>query len=77
VATASAQISQTFLPKPHFVSLTQLVLNEGGYGLSVSHSGTVVAALLPIDTESDTLQRIARTVECLGMDFLTQYALGG
>jgi uncharacterized protein involved in propanediol utilization len=77
VATASAQISQTFLPKPHFASLTQLVLNEGGYGLSVSHSGTVVAALLPIDTESDTLQRIARSAECLGMEFLTQYALGG
>lgn len=77
VATASALVSQRFLPKPHFVALTKLVLGEGGYGMSVSHSGTVVAALLPIDTDSETLRRIAASVGSLGMEFLTQYALGG
>jgi uncharacterized protein involved in propanediol utilization len=45
VATASARISQRFLPKPHLEALLELCLRCGGSGIQVAHSGTVAGLI--------------------------------
>lgn len=76
VATASACISQGFLPKPHFRVLVDLVHSAAGYGLAVSHSGTVAAALLPHDCAPRDERRLGNMVNQLGMRVLCRYGLG-
>lgn len=76
VATASARISQMFLPKPHLETLIEMVEREEGYGLSVSHSGTVVSALLPSCIAVDRRNRIGSQCADLGMRVITEYTLG-
>jgi uncharacterized protein involved in propanediol utilization len=76
VATRSACISQRFLPKPHFERLVRLVADEGGYGLAVSHSGTVASVLLPPGSCAELESRITRAVEGLGIRIVTRYSLG-
>jgi len=46
VATASASINQEFLPKRMFSEVRQIVQYAGALGISVAHSGTVLAILL-------------------------------
>lgn len=41
VASASACINQSYLPKPHFDRLVRIVERVGAAGLQVAHSGTI------------------------------------
>lgn len=77
IATDSARISQDFLPKPCLETLITLIREEQGYGLSVSHSGTVACALLPLHIKAGRCACIRSCCEALGMRILTEYALGG
>ncbi|MDT7543407.1 MAG: hypothetical protein QOE33_3311 [Acidobacteriota bacterium] len=45
VATASAELNQRFLPKPHFDWLRNVAERAGAVGLQVAHTGTVVGLL--------------------------------
>lgn len=45
VATASAYISQRYLPKPAFAEILAICKAHGGCGVQVSHSGTVLGLL--------------------------------
>ncbi len=45
VATRSAQINQSHLPKPSLPMLLEIVRHSGAAGLSVSHSGSAVGIL--------------------------------
>ena len=45
VASASARINQSHLPKPYFDRLERLVESVGAVGLQVAHSGSVVGLL--------------------------------
>ncbi len=76
VATASARVSQQFLPKPHLDALIGSVAAVGGYGVAVSHSGTVVSALLPVDAPALIESLIEQEAVRLGMRCLVRYALG-
>lgn len=61
VASASARINQSYLPKPHFDRLEQIVDNVGALGLQVAHSGTVVGLLFdPADTAVRERMQLAR-----------------
>ncbi len=73
VATASARISQRFLPKPNFLPFLDLVHAHQGYGVSVSHSGTVMAALLPAAVLTGAARAIAKAAEGMGMQPLADY----
>lgn len=75
VATASARVSQRFLPKPHLETLIDLVAGEAGYGVCVSHSGTVVAALPPAECTLATAARLTKATTRLGMRVVSQYSL--
>jgi uncharacterized protein involved in propanediol utilization len=75
VATASARISQGFLLKPHLETLIALVGQVGGYGVAVSHSGTVVSVLLPADGDVEREVRVAVAARQLQMEIMTQYSL--
>jgi len=77
VATASARISQQYLPKPHFDTFVSLVKRVGGYGVSVSHSGTVMSALLPAAGPCSREEVVAEETRGLGMRTLTRYVLDG
>lgn len=46
-ATISALCHQSILPKPALEPLLRLALEEGGYGVNVAHSGSLVGLLLP------------------------------
>ena len=76
VATASARISEQFLPKPHFEEFLRLIHREGGYGLAVSHSGTVMSALLPLQLPAAGRDRLLRALDRWGQRVLTRYSLG-
>ncbi|PYT09298.1 MAG: kinase [Acidobacteria bacterium] len=45
VASASAEINQRFLPKPHFETLKTVVRSTGAVGFQVAHSGTIAGLL--------------------------------
>lgn len=49
VATASASINQTFLPKPRFEEIRDIADNSCALGVAVAHSGTVMSILLDPD----------------------------
>lgn len=76
VATASARISQGFLPKPHLEEIITLVRQEGGYGVGVAHSGTIVSAILPPQCAAKSIARIHGVVRELGMEVVTEFKLG-
>lgn len=46
VATASASINDSFLPKPLFSQIRELAESAGAVGVAVAHSGTVLSILL-------------------------------
>jgi uncharacterized protein involved in propanediol utilization len=46
VATASAIINETFLPKPMFQEILCLVKKVGALGIAAAHSGTILGILL-------------------------------
>jgi uncharacterized protein involved in propanediol utilization len=77
VATASARVSQHFLLKPHLETLIEFVTQAGGYGVAVSHSGTVVSVLLPADGDIEREVRVAVGARQLGMNIVTQHSLHG
>jgi uncharacterized protein involved in propanediol utilization len=55
VASASANINQRILPKPHFNQLKQIVKKVESLGLEVAHSGTVVGLLFdPGDSRTES-----------------------
>lgn len=76
VATASARVSQQFLPKPHLDSLLKVVDAARGYGVAVAHSGTVASVLLPVDCNTEGRTHITTAAAYLGMRVLTEYRLG-
>lgn len=76
VATASARISQHFLPKPHLEEVIALVRQEGGYGVGVAHSGTIVSAMLPPQCLAESDARVCGAVRELGMEVVTEFELG-
>jgi uncharacterized protein involved in propanediol utilization len=76
VATASARISQQFLPKPHLEDLIKLAHDVNGHGVAVAHSGTVVAMILPPQCDPAALDRIYGAVCQYGMKVVTEYDLG-
>jgi len=76
VATASARISQDFLAKPHLEKIIALVQREGGFGVAVAHSGTVISAILPPQCPGETLARIQDAIGELGMEIVTEFDLG-
>ena len=45
VATASAAINQSFLPKPHFGAVIQVAEQSGALGGAAAHSGTLLVLL--------------------------------
>lgn len=76
IATLSAEVSQDFLPKPHFDDAVRLVRSCGGYGIAVSHSGTVLAALLPHGISLRAEDEIVGAARVLEMRCLTRYTIG-
>ena len=48
-ATISALCHQNILPKPALEPLLRFALEEGGYGVNVAHSGSLIGLLLPPD----------------------------
>ncbi|MFL6313366.1 MAG: hypothetical protein ACJ71W_14790 [Terriglobales bacterium] len=54
VATASANINQSFLPKPKFEEIRSIAENCRALGVAVAHSGTVMSILL--DPEDPRLE---------------------
>jgi uncharacterized protein involved in propanediol utilization len=54
VATASASINQTFLPKPKFKEICNISEHCSALGVAVAHSGTVMSILL--DPEDPKLE---------------------
>lgn len=75
VATRSAAINESFLPKPHFQELLAEVRRLGGYGVGAAHSGTVVSALLPCGFDGESARRLRGVVKRLGMALVTHYVL--
>ena len=61
VATASSCINQTFLPKPMFSDLRQIVAHTDALGIAVAHSGTILAILL--DPRNDRLEWQVESIE--------------
>jgi uncharacterized protein involved in propanediol utilization len=45
VATASAEMNQSFLPKPHFDAIASIGLRTHALGVAAAHSGTVLSLL--------------------------------
>lgn len=45
VATASAEMSQSFLPKPHFDTIAAIGVRTRALGVAAAHSGTVLSLL--------------------------------
>lgn len=76
VATESARISQRFLPKPYLEDLIELTARLGGYGVAVSHSGTVASLMMPSGLGREQRGQLIRSVKALGMDCVTEYFLG-
>jgi uncharacterized protein involved in propanediol utilization len=63
VASASADINQRILPKPHFSQLKQIVKKVESLGLGVAHSGTVVGLLFdPKDSRTESKILEARSL---------------
>lgn len=75
VATASARISQQFLPKPYFEAVAAALQCHGAYGVAAAHSGTTLAAMLPAEAPNEIRLRIKASTERFGMKVLTEYAL--
>lgn len=61
VASASARINQSHLPKPSFDCLEALVERSGAVGLQVAHSGSVVGLLFAANDPAKG-ERIAQAV---------------
>jgi len=60
IASASARINQSHLPKPYFDRLERLSEEVGGLGVQVAHSGTVMGILFN-PMENDLARRIEYT----------------
>jgi len=78
VATASAQISQRHLPKPHFDKLSDIARGTGACGLQVAHSGTLVGLLFD-GAQSHARRRAAEAASELaayGLSSVITYELG-
>jgi len=69
VATASASISQRFLPKAAFSFLLRLCYSIGGYGIQVSHSGTVAGVIFDSrrDDAKRNVERCVAAIEKVGL----------
>lgn len=77
-ATISSLANQTILYKPGLESLLETVLKNGGYGVNVAHSGTVIGILL--DAADDRLlewQYLVRTVFKTKVTFYQAELAGG
>lgn len=70
VATASANINQQHLPKPHYDEVFSIKEKVSALGLQVAHSGTVIGLLFdPFDSRTDCQIRQAQSLlEGLGFD---------
>ncbi|MBL8213775.1 MAG: hypothetical protein JNK87_23855 [Bryobacterales bacterium] len=75
VATRSAVLNESYLPKPHFHELLREVRRVGGYGVGAAHSGTVVSALLPCSLDAERKRWLQRAVRQWGMTLVTHYVL--
>jgi uncharacterized protein involved in propanediol utilization len=65
VATTCSRINETYLPKPRFAEIEEVVRRSGAVGLQVAHSGTVVGLLFdPRDAAKQ--QQIQKAREGLG-----------
>jgi uncharacterized protein involved in propanediol utilization len=64
-ASASAEVNQRFLPKPHFAQLQTICRESGAVGLQVAHSGTVAGFLFDV-SDRRREKGIARATEALG-----------
>jgi uncharacterized protein involved in propanediol utilization len=64
VASASARINQSHLPKPSFDCLEALVERSGAVGLQVAHSGSVVGLLFAAHDPAK-IDRIAEAVAAI------------
>jgi uncharacterized protein involved in propanediol utilization len=76
VATASARISQRYLPKAKFDRVLRLAEEVGALGVQVAHSGTVVGLLFD-PAERAVEERIRRTrqaVLALGVESPWRFA---
>lgn len=63
VASASAEINQSHLPKPHYNLIKLIAEQVQALGLQVAHSGTVVGLLFdPCDSRTDSQIKFARTL---------------
>ncbi len=65
-ATISALCHQNIVPKPALEPLLRLALEEGGYGVNVAHSGSLVGLLLP--PGGYDCERVARRIAELAPD---------
>jgi uncharacterized protein involved in propanediol utilization len=71
VASASAEINQKYLPKPHFDRLKAIARTAGAAGFQVAHSGTTVGLLF--DPNDPKAQRgIQRAQDLLAEIGITQ-----
>jgi uncharacterized protein involved in propanediol utilization len=69
IATVSAAINQSFLPKPFFSETCALTHECGGLGVAVAHSGTVVSIMLAPNAPAlnHSIDRIRTGLEKLGI----------
>jgi uncharacterized protein involved in propanediol utilization len=70
VATASANINQRFLPKPHLSAIQQIADHYHACGIQVAHSGTAIGVLLdPSSSRAGTRARqIAKAAAGVGLE---------
>jgi len=76
VATKSAQINQSFLPKPDFDQLLDIVEKSGALGMQVAHSGNIVGILLDVagcdlDMQVSEIRKRLREIGIHQSEFIT------
>jgi uncharacterized protein involved in propanediol utilization len=77
VATASAELNEKFLPKPHFADLRPVVMEAGAAGISVAHSGTVAAILFDPDDKCEArIEKASKKLAACGIRNLLRFDVG-
>lgn len=77
VATASARINQSYLPKRRFDDLLRLAEDGGACGVQVAHSGNRMGILLEArdDGSADRAESIARAAQMEGFTDIIRFAV--
>lgn len=74
VATTSAEINQSYLPKPHFEQFKMIANETGAVGIQIAHSGTIVGLLYDIKCDQEVVfKKVKQNLNALGINDIWRF----